>query len=187
MNDMNKTEAQIVEERLEHEIDQLMKRVEEIEHENLKPLSIKYEKIRDNVKDPERAHESDAGIDVFWCPDGPRGKSIVLSPGDSALLETGLKFEIPKGYMMDVCNRSSWAAKKKIIVGSHVIDSGYEGEVLINLHNIDNEEKRIFFGDKIAQIIMKPIVDASVVEVEKVYKGVKNERGEGGFGSTGHS
>lgn len=74
------------------------------------------------------------------------------------MIPTGLKFGIPHGFMLQVCNRSSMGAKKSLTVGAHIIDSGYEGEVFIDLHNIGNKEQKIKDGDKIAQLVLVPVV-----------------------------
>jgi len=171
--------------------EKLLEQQDEIDNLKKDPEVINYELVRPDAKPPERAHEKDAGMDVFWCPenisDNYEDGYMNIPSGVSVLLETGLKFEIPKGYFIDVCNRSSWAYKKQLIVGSHVIDSGYEDEVYINLQNIGKDSKFIEIGDKIAQLVMKPVVDSKLEEVDEVYKGVYNERGQGGFGSTGDS
>ena len=74
------------------------------------------------------------------------------------MISTGLKFGIPHGYMLQVCNRSSVGAKRSLVVGAHIIDSGYDGEVFIDLHNIGSETQIINKGDKIAQVVMVPVV-----------------------------
>lgn len=162
---------------------------------------LKYTKIRENAKDPERAHKMDAGFDVFYAPE-KKGRTGVLRPGQNKVLGTGLKFEIPEGYMLQVMNRSSMATDG-IIRGAHVVDAGYEGELLINLHTTNKQlvksfsgtEKEFFWpdpyvikpGDKIAQVVVQPVYTPELEEVNesKLYEGIDNERGEGGFGSTG--
>jgi len=81
-----------------------------------------------------------------------------IAPGESRLLQTGLRFEVPHGYMLEVKNRSSVAAKRSLVVGACVIDSGYAGEVFINLHNIGIETQLVEPQTKIAQLVMVPIV-----------------------------
>ena len=95
-------------------------------------MIIEYKKVRDGAKDPVRSNPSDAGLDVFACLD----EAVSLAPMQSLIIPTGLKFGIPHGYMLQVMNRSSVAAKRGLVVGAHVIDSGYDGEVFINIHNI---------------------------------------------------
>ncbi len=86
-------------------------------------MILEYAKVRENAVSPERANPSDAGLDVFFSPAEP--SSVVLNPGDSKVLSTGLKFGVPHGYMLEVKNRSSVAAKRSLIVGACVVDSGY--------------------------------------------------------------
>ena len=87
-----------------------------------------------NVHPPSRANPSDAGLDIHFSP--ADNKPITVAPGESVLLPTGLRFGVPHGYMLEVKNRSSVAAKLNLVVGACVIDSGYDGEVFINVHNI---------------------------------------------------
>lgn len=169
-------------------------------------MYIKYSKLRENSIAPSRSNPSDAGMDVFWCPElNEEGKlvkrtggqpthdmndnKLAIFPGHSVVLETGLKFEVPHGYMLEVKNRSSVASKKSLIVGACVVDSGYSGEVFINLHNVGGKEQTITEGDKIAQIVMIPVVKPDLIQVEEeeLYSNPKtiSNRGEGGFGSTG--
>jgi dUTP pyrophosphatase len=143
------------------------------------------QKIREDAKVPVRANPSDAGADVFYAYD-----RITIHPGDSVVLGTGLKIATPVGFVTEVKNRSGMAAKKSLVVGACVIDSGYEGELLINLHNIGTQPQVIENGDKIAQIIVYKVeLDSFEVlpnDVPLYSKTVtKSSRGEGGFGSTG--
>ncbi len=82
------------------------------------------------------------------------------------MLGTGLKFGIPHGYMLQACNRGSMGAKRSLIVGAHIIDSGYSGEVFIDLHNIGTETQFIERGSKIAQLVLVPVVHFRVREDE---------------------
>jgi len=142
-------------------------------------MLIDYFKLRDNAKEPVRANPSDAGLDVFYCP----------SDGESVVVETGLKFGVPHGFMLEVKNRSSMAAKKQLIVGACIIDPGYDGELMVNLNNIGNHDRVISAGDKIAQVVMIPIIHfrARKVMADTLYDNpiCISNRGTGGFGSTG--
>ena len=99
-------------------------------------MLLEYDRIRRDAKPPTRGHPSDAGLDVYYCPESMEFGTIEMAPGQSMLFATGLRFGIPHGYMLEVKNRSSMASKRSLIVGARVIDSGYDGEVFINLHNI---------------------------------------------------
>ena len=152
-------------------------------------MLIDYFKMRDDVKDPVRANPSDAGLDIFWCPKDGNSLIMEIGPLESVVLETGLKFGVPHGYMLEVKNRSSMAAKKQLIVGACVIDPGYNGELMINLHNIGNEMRVLMPGDKIAQVVMIPVVHfrARKLMTDTLYNSdiCISNRGTGGFGSTG--
>jgi len=133
---------------------------------------------------PSRSNPSDAGLDIYACIEEPIG----ISWGECAIIPTGLKFGIPHGYMLEVKNRSSVAAKKGLVVGACVIDSGYDGEVFINLHNIGRETQKIYHGDKIAQIVMLPVVHfyPKEIMIDALYRHdiTMSKRGDGALGST---
>ena len=149
-------------------------------------MILEYAKVRANASNPMRANPSDAGLDVFYSPENP--VSVILNPGDSKILETGLKFGVPHGYMLEVKNRSSVAAKKSLIVGACVVDSGYDGEVFINLHNVGSSLQVVAPGDKIAQIVMTPVIHFRPVETTEdtlyTYPMTISTRGDGALGST---
>lgn len=143
--------------------------------------------VRDGAKPPNRANPSDAGLDVFYCPTDPNVSAISVMPGENQLLPTGLKFGVPHGYMLQVCNRSSMGAKRSLVVGAHIVDSGYDGEVFIDLHNIGTEEQFIGSGDKIAQLVLVPVVHFRTVQAKGgLYDDsiTISSRGEGALGST---
>ena len=91
--------------------------------------------------------------------------------------------------MVQVMNRSSVASKLGLLVGAHVIDAGYEGEIFINLHNVSNVTQEVEHGQKIAQLVMMPIITFRLCEEEEedlYYENiVMTDRNAGGFGSTG--
>ena len=151
-------------------------------------MLIDYFKLRDNALDPVRANPSDAGLDVFYCPADDRD-SIRIEPGQSLVLETGIKFGVPHGFMLEVKNRSSIASKRNLIVGACIIDPGYNGELFINLHNIGNLSQIIENGQKIAQVVMIPVIHfrARKLMTDTLYNSdiCISNRGTGGFGSTG--
>lgn len=148
-------------------------------------MIIEYHRLDQYVKAPTRSNPSDAGLDVYAHLEDP----VTVQPGESVIIPTGLKFGIPHGYMLQVMNRSSVAAKRSLVVGAHVIDSGYDGEVFINLHNIGSEPQEIRFGHKIAQLVMVPVMHFRAVEQfdGNLYATpiTISDRGEGALGSTG--
>lgn len=149
-------------------------------------MILQVKKVRETAKLPSRANPSDAGADVFYCPHEPTVQRI--RPNQNKILPTGLKFEVPHGYMLEVKNRSSIAAKNSLIVGACVVDSGYDGEVFIDLHNVGDSERVIYPDDKIAQVVLVPVVPFRVREVEhNLYSDAVtiSNRGDGALGSTG--
>ena len=149
-------------------------------------MYIEYFRTRDTAQAPRRANPSDAGMDLAFAPDVPG--SITIHPGESMICATGLKFGVPHGYMLQIMNRSSVAARRSLIVGAHVVDAGYNGEVFINLHNIGNQPQVVRSGEYIAQAVLLPVVHVSPVEYEwdDLYSQVRvhSSRGEGALGST---
>ena len=154
-------------------------------------MLLKVARIHNTAKLPSRANPSDAGADIFYCPkyDPDNFRHIRIDPGDSVILPTGLKVEVPHGYMLEVKNRSGMAAKKNLIVGACVVDSGYSGEIFVNLHNIGKTKKIVEVGDKIAQLVLIPVVQCRCfpVEQDRLYNDplTISERGDGALGSTG--
>ena len=151
-------------------------------------MIIQYHRVREDAVRPTRGHPSDAGLDVYYCPADFSTMACRLDPGETALLETGLRFEVPHGYMLEVKNRSSVAAKRSLIVGACVIDSGYGGEVFVNLHNIGNETQYVERDTKIAQLVMLSVVPFRAWENTGgelyEYPVTISARGEGALGST---
>ena len=151
-------------------------------------MMVEYFRIRRTANPPTRANPSDAGLDVHFSPANGTD-SVTIAPGGSAVLPTGLKFGVPHGYMLEVKNRSGLASKRSLVVGACVIDSGYDGEVFINLHNIGTETQVVESATKIAQLVMVPVVHFRAVETgrDNLYEWYPitiSDRGEGGFGST---
>lgn len=146
-------------------------------------MIIEYQRLDEYVKIPTRSNPSDAGLDVYAHLED----DIRIEPGQSVIIPTGLKFGVPHGYMLQVMNRSSVAANRSLVVGAHVIDSGYDGQVFINLHNIGEHRQTVRYGDKIAQIVMVPVVTfrPQLVETPLYREPITiSDRGDGALGST---
>ena len=153
-------------------------------------MILQYHMIHGSVFPPVRSNPSDAGLDLRWSPEDGSVEGLRLEPGESHLLGTGCQFAVPHGYMMEIKNRSGMAAKRQLLVGACVVDSGYEGEVFVNLHNIGTEVQIIAPGDKIAQAVVVPVVHARFVASETAdiydwYPITISQRGDGALGSTG--
>jgi dUTP pyrophosphatase len=152
-------------------------------------MILEYFRTRGDATPPSRANPSDAGLDVHFSPDDGELKGVHLEPGESKLFSTGLKFGVPHGYMLEVKNRSGNASKRSLLVGACVIDSGYDGEVFVNLHNVGLKTQFIYRGMKIAQIVMVPVVHFRALETTQDnlynwYPITMSDRGDGALGST---
>ena len=150
-------------------------------------MILEYCRVREGVKPPERANPSDAGLDLY--SNQGDNKDIVIEPGKSAVIPTGYRFGVPHGYMIEIKNRSSVAAKRSLLVGACVVDSGYDGEVFVNLHNVGTEAQTIEPQTKIAQGVMVPVVHFRALETHNGnlynwYPITISDRGEGALGST---
>ena len=146
-------------------------------------MIIEFSKEHEGVRSPDRSNPSDAGLDVY----ADLFESVTIEPGENKMIPTGLRFGIPHGYMLQVCNRSSMGAKRALVVGAHIVDSGYDGEVFIDLHNIGQKTQTIKFGDKIAQLVMVPVVHFRAQQnQEDLYSSqiTMSGRGSGALGST---
>mgnify|MGYP003666606979 FL=1 len=153
-------------------------------------MNLKVYRMRPDAKLPVRAYQTDAGMDLFYCPNGEKKlydctKDFFVPPHESRLLPTGIKVEVPYGYMMEIKNKSGIASKKQLLVGACVVDCGYNGEVYVNLHNIGPHSQSFKPGEKIAQAVLVPISHCNIEEALEDKLNKKTERGSGGFGSTG--
>ena len=110
--------------------------------------------------------------------------SINILPGQTAIIPTGLSVSIPQGYEIQIRPRSGIAAKKSVTVLNTpgTIDSDYRGEIKVILINLGKLSFTVEKGDRIAQMILCPVIKAKLKEVEDLNT---TSRGEGGFGSTG--
>ena len=151
-------------------------------------MILEYSKVRHNARTPDRANPSDAGLDLFYSPTEEHAAGRWLLAGESGVFPTGLKFGVPHGYMLEVKNRSGNAAKMHLLVGACVIDSGYDGEVFVNLHNVGKEPQFIGPGLKIAQVVLIPVVHFRPHERSEGglydYPMTISNRGDGALGST---
>lgn len=135
-------------------------------------MKIKINRLTDTAILPQRKYYNDAGADVYIQDD------IMVDAGMTKKIPLGWSIEIPDGFMGLLMPRSSLAARGYVSVYTP-IDSGYRGEVSLMLHN--NTDGAVVFvpGERIAQLVIVPVILATFVTE------IGNERGEGGFGSTG--
>jgi dUTP pyrophosphatase len=142
-------------------------------------VELRIAKLKDEACVPTRAHEGDAGVDLYAC------EAAHLGPGERWSVGTGVAVEIPEGHAGLVLPRSGIARDHGIaLVNSPgLIDTGYRGEVRVLLLNTDPAEVfRVAPGDRIAQLVLVPVGLAEPVEVESLSD---SSRGDGGFGSSG--
>jgi len=132
------------------------------------------------AKLPQRAHATDAGADLFaWfeCSN----TELEIAPNEQKLVDTGIAVKIPRGFVGLIYNRSSQGKKGITIPHSvGVIDSDYRGNLKVLLKNTSDKPYLIVQGDRIAQLVVQPIVLVDFVDNWN-----DTERGTGGFGSTG--
>ena len=131
---------------------------------------------------PEKAHEADAGYDLRAM----HNSNDNLYNYGQEIFDTGVHVEIPKGYVGYVQSRSGLNFGKGIICPTGTIDSGYTGSIKVKLYNMWSSDYGqpciVNKGDKIAQLIIQPIADTELVQVDRLEE---TERGNNGFGSTG--
>jgi dUTP pyrophosphatase len=141
-------------------------------------IELKLKKLSPLALIPQYQTSQSAGFDLHSIED------IVLLPGERKLISTGLSFEIPQGYEIQIRPRSGLAYKHGISVlnSPGTIDSDYRGEIKVLLINYSDEEFEIKLGDRIAQAIIQKVIQAQFIEVDSLNN---TERGDGGFGSTG--
>jgi dUTP pyrophosphatase len=141
---------------------------------------MKIQKLR-NVKTPNRGTAASAGID-FYVPED--FETVSLKPGESVLIPSGIKVQIPRGYALIAFNKSGVAVKQGLSVGACCVDEDYEGEVHLHMINTSNKDQVIATGQKLVQFVLIPVAYFDVEEVEEI-QSRNTERGAGGFGSTG--
>lgn len=145
-------------------------------------IKVKFVKVREGAKVPERGSKFAAGYDLSACIlDMQR---VIIHPGETVKIPTGLAFAYPEGYFGAVCARSGLATKCGLAPANKIgiLDEDYRGEVFIALHNHSSETQVVNHGDRIAQLILLPYLNVDFVESDKLDE---TERGEGGFGSSG--
>lgn len=135
-------------------------------------------KLEDGALMPQKKFEDDAGADIHAYED------VVIYPGETVGVRTGVRMSIPKGYEVQVRSRSGLALNHGVFVlnGVGTIDQGFIGEIKVILHNVGKEPFQIRKGDRIAQLVVSALANLPVVKVESFGE---TERGDGGFGSTG--
>lgn len=144
-------------------------------------MKVPFRRLRPEAKVPDRAYAGDAGYDLAAA------ESVVLAPGERAVVSTGIAIAVPDGYAGLVLPRSGLAVRHGIslINTPGLIDPGYRGELMVPLINHDRAETfEVETGMRIAQLVLVRAAEARFVDVELLEEGADG-RGEGGFGSSG--
>ena len=142
------------------------------------PVNIK--KLKANAALPVYSSAAAAGADLRACLE----EDVIIRPGKTEMISTGLAMEVPEGYAGLIYARSGLASKRGLAPANKVgvIDSDYRGEIMVALHNHSEEAAVVSHGERIAQLIITPYLTAEFTEKEVLEE---TERGFGGFGSTG--
>ena len=143
-------------------------------------MKVNFKKLNVNAIMPTYGSEFAAGADLYACLDEP----VTVAPGASAWIPTGLAMEIPKGCAGLVYARSGLACKKGLAPANKVgvVDSDYRGPVTVVLHNHGSEAQTIAHGERIAQMVITPVLTPAYEIADDLSD---TGRGQGGFGSTG--
>lgn len=164
-------------------------------------MRIRIKKVRDDIPTPGYAYRGDSGYDLI------AGEDTIIEPGETVKIPTGLAFEIAEGYELQIRPRSGVTSKTKLRVQLGTIDSNYRGEVSVIVDNIEEQGTEYDYriktidgkgadiepsydynsylirkGDRIAQGVITPVVQAQFKVVDELGE---TDRGEGGFGSSG--
>jgi dUTP pyrophosphatase len=192
-NDLFPEDLNKILERLQNQLDDLdsgvideidsidIKDLEDAYNQIQPKLELKYRKDHVNSVDPIYNYDSDSGFDLFSVDE------VHFSPFERKLVSTGLFFDIPENYEIQVRTKSGLAIKQGLVVlnSPGTVDQGYTGEVKVILMNMNNYAITVEQGQKIAQAVLSPVVSGKWVKLIEQNKINHKERGENGFGSTG--
>lgn len=143
-------------------------------------MKIAVKKLREGAVLPTFGSKEAAGADLYACLDS----DVTIAPGQTAFVPTGLAMELPKGFAGLIYARSGLACKRGLAPANKVgvVDSDYRGEFMVALHNHGTEPQTVSAGERIAQLVVTPVLIPEYTEVESL---CETSRGAGGFGSTG--
>lgn len=141
---------------------------------------LKIKKLKENAHIPVYGTEYAAGADLYASIE----ENIIITPGETKLIPTGLSMAIPTGMVGLIFARSGISIKRGLAPANKVgvIDSDYRGELMVALYNQSNIEQVVEPNERIAQFILMPYIKAEFTEVNELDD---TDRGNGGFGSTG--
>ena len=149
--------------------------------EYIPTIDLSYTKSNENAVDPKYAYYTDSGFDLYSTEDK------WIHPFDRTLIPTGLHFDIPSGYEIQVRSKSGLALNQGLMVlnSPGTVDQGYTGEIKIILFNTTNQKVKIEKGQKIAQAVLCPVVSGKWIKLIEKDKLENKDRNQNGFGSTG--
>ena len=144
----------------------------------MQPIAVK--KVRINAVMPTYGSAGAVGADLYACLE----ETVAIAPGQTVFIPTGVAMEIPAGYAGLIYARSSLGCKRGLAPANKVgvIDPDYRGEFMVALHNHGTENQTVSHGERIAQLLITPVVTPAFTEVSELSD---TKRGAGGFGSTG--
>ena len=136
--------------------------------------------LRSSAKLPTYGSAEAAGADLYACLES----DVTIRPGETAFIPTGFAMAVPRGCAGLIYARSGMACKRDLAPANKVgvIDSDYRGEVIVALHNHGTEERTVSHGERIAQMVITPVLTPAYEVAESLEE---TGRGSGGFGSTG--
>lgn len=142
--------------------------------------TISVKKLRSGALLPTFGSPEAAGADLYACLDN----DVTIGPGETAFIPTGLAMELPVGFVGLIYARSGMACKRGLAPANKVgvIDSDYRGEFIVALYNHSAESRTVAHGERIAQLVVTPVLRPIYQEAEDLSD---TQRGQGGFGSTG--
>ena len=137
-------------------------------------------KLREGAILPTFGSNEAAGADLYACLE----QDVTIAPGETVFVPTGLAMELPRGYAGLIYARSGLACKRGLAPANKVgvVDSDYRGEFIVALHNHVSQPQTISHGERIAQLVVTPVLIPEYIEVKTLSD---TQRGTGGFGSTG--
>ena len=139
-------------------------------------MKIRFKKLHPEAKLPTYGHSTDAGMDIYTL------EEIMIKPGETRIISTGLAIDLPSGYVALAWDKSSIANYKGLKSLGGVIDSGYTGEIKIGLINLSKQVTVLEKGTKFIQLLIQKVEHCEVEFVDDIKTGI---RGSNGFGSTG--
>jgi dUTP pyrophosphatase len=144
----------------------------------MEKIKIKIKKLNKDAILPHYEHKGDAGMDVYSAEDK------MIKAGEKEIISTGLAFEIPEGYEIQVRPKSGLSLRHGLTLPNApgTLDSGYRGELKVVVLNLSDKNYKVEKGKKIAQLILAKYEKADIEETEELSE---SERGSKGFGSTG--